>query len=252
MDVQMPELDGLEATRRIRTDQQVPHIPIIAMTADALEGDREACLEAGMDDYISKPIDSKTLLAILDRWTVSQAPETLPETEQEALGTQDDSTVSEEFPLDAGPASSGTGLFGESPLEPGPNPAIQFVSPFLEAPPALPMDVQAALPFFDNDLAIFLEMCRELIRNMPARMEELRSTLGRGDTASFSRAAHNLKGVSANFSATQVNLIAAELEQLGRQEDLSAAGVLLDQLEIENKRLFEYVLSLGVKPIEPL
>ncbi len=252
MDVQMPELDGLEAARRIRTDPQVPHIPIIAMTADALEGDRAACLEAGMDDFISKPIDSKTLLAILDRWTVNQVLDKSPGVEQEAARTQDYSTASEEFPREAGSTSSEADQLGESPLDPASKPAILFVSPFLEAPPSLPMDIQSALPYFDNDQAIFKEMCQNLIRNMPARMEELRSTLQKQDTASFSRAAHNLKGISANFSATQVNRIAAELEQLGRQEDLSAAGVLLDQLEFENKRLFEYMLSLGVKPIEPL
>jgi len=70
MDIQMPEMDGLEATRLIRSDPQITkHVPIIAMTANALKGDEEECLEAGMDDYISKPIDAKALIAILDRWT---------------------------------------------------------------------------------------------------------------------------------------------------------------------------------------
>ena len=253
MDVQMPELDGLEAARRIRTDLVMPrHIPIIAMTADALESDRAACLEAGMDDYISKPIDSKTLLTILDRWTVNQVQDKAPGVEQQASRTQVYLTASEEFPLNAGPTSPGTSLVSERPVEPGSKPAIQLVSPFIEEPPSLPMDIQLALPYFDNDQAIFNEMCLDLIRNMPARMQELRGSLARQDTASFSRAAHNLKGISANFSATQVNRIASELELLGRQEDLSAAGDLLDQLEFENKRLFEYMLSLGVKPIEPL
>lgn len=70
MDIQMPEMDGLEATRHIRSDPQIiKRVPIIAMTANALEGDKYECLEAGMDDYISKPIDAKALIAILDRWT---------------------------------------------------------------------------------------------------------------------------------------------------------------------------------------
>jgi CheY-like chemotaxis protein len=70
MDIQMPEMDGLEATRLIRSDPQITkHVPIIAMTANALKGDEEECLEAGMDDYISKPIDAKALIATLDRWT---------------------------------------------------------------------------------------------------------------------------------------------------------------------------------------
>ena len=69
MDVQMPEIDGLEATRRIRHEEQSrgTHTPIIAMTAHAMTGDRERCLAAGMDDYISKPIQRQALLAVLDR-----------------------------------------------------------------------------------------------------------------------------------------------------------------------------------------
>jgi CheY-like chemotaxis protein/HPt (histidine-containing phosphotransfer) domain-containing protein len=69
MDVQMPELDGLEATARIRALEGADeHLPIIAMTASAMEGDRERCLEAGMDDYISKPLRPDQLDAVLERW----------------------------------------------------------------------------------------------------------------------------------------------------------------------------------------
>jgi CheY-like chemotaxis protein len=68
MDVQMPELDGLEATRRIRQQWVPPRGPrIIAMTANAMQGDREECLAAGMDDYISKPIRVHDLLSALQR-----------------------------------------------------------------------------------------------------------------------------------------------------------------------------------------
>ena len=72
MDCQMPELDGLETTRLIRSQEQSGiHLPIIAMTANAMEGDREACLKAGMDDFISKPIVADQLREILSRWLPS-------------------------------------------------------------------------------------------------------------------------------------------------------------------------------------
>jgi CheY-like chemotaxis protein len=74
MDVQMPELDGLEATRRIRARWPDKPLRIVAMTANAMAGDREACLAAGMDDYISKPIRSADLLSALQRVPVAVSP----------------------------------------------------------------------------------------------------------------------------------------------------------------------------------
>ncbi|MDY6952042.1 MAG: response regulator, partial [Thermodesulfobacteriota bacterium] len=72
MDVQMPEMDGLEATARIRSPQSAvrnPHVPIVAVTAHAMKGDKERCLEAGMDDYTPKPIKPDELLEKIERWT---------------------------------------------------------------------------------------------------------------------------------------------------------------------------------------
>ncbi|MGB3093590.1 MAG: PAS domain S-box protein [Candidatus Zixiibacteriota bacterium] len=69
MDVQMPEMDGLKATRAIREDEgEKSHIPIIAMTAHAMKGDKERCLQAGMDDYISKPIEPQVMIDTIEKW----------------------------------------------------------------------------------------------------------------------------------------------------------------------------------------
>jgi CheY-like chemotaxis protein len=71
MDMQMPVMDGLEATRRIRARTDGPRVPIVAMTANALPADRERCLQAGMDDVITKPIDPDRLVAVVRRWAFS-------------------------------------------------------------------------------------------------------------------------------------------------------------------------------------
>ena len=69
MDVQMPEMDGLEATAAIRAKERTAggHVPIVAMTAAAMKGDRERCLQAGMDDYVSKPLQPNELFDIVER-----------------------------------------------------------------------------------------------------------------------------------------------------------------------------------------
>jgi CheY-like chemotaxis protein len=72
MDVQMPEMDGLESTLAIRNfekEKDLTRIPIVAMTGQAMEGDREKCLETGMDDYIVKPINKSVLLEMVLKWT---------------------------------------------------------------------------------------------------------------------------------------------------------------------------------------
>ena len=80
MDVQMPVMDGYQATRAIRdgkTKAANPNVPIIAMTAHAMKGDREKCLQVGMDDYISKPISPRKLSKVLEKW-LPQAKVKLP------------------------------------------------------------------------------------------------------------------------------------------------------------------------------
>ena len=90
MDMQMPEMDGLSATRAIRADGSIAHLPIIAMTANAMEADRQACVDAGMDDFISKPFRPKELLRLLQKWGWGESTASPAEAppEPDARGTQ--------------------------------------------------------------------------------------------------------------------------------------------------------------------
>jgi two-component system, sensor histidine kinase and response regulator len=209
MDVQMPEMDGFEATRQIRAWEagQNRHIPIIAMTAHAMKGDRERCLLAGMDDYVSKPLHPRLLHSVMDRWV--QLP--------------DQGDASATFPEPA----------ADSVVEP---PAAAVVD-------EKPLDLVSALARFEGDRDFFTEMCREFVANLPKRLIELRGALSANDSSTLGRLAHNLKGVSANFSAGPLTHLALELETRGKEEDLSEAPGLLDQLEAEVKRLESFLVE---------
>ncbi|HEV8262972.1 MAG TPA: response regulator, partial [Burkholderiales bacterium] len=240
MDVQMPEMDGFEATRRIRASEkdQGQHIPIIAMTAHAMQGDRERCLAAGMDDYISKPLEPRVLFNVLDRWVGKD--DSVP-SRASVEAAQDYSSfvanVREDNPLlyDAG-------LFGEQftslPQEASAGSASQ--SP---VPQGLPVDFDAALQRFDGDRQFMLEMFVEFMAHLPARLVELNAAMSAADTNGLSRLAHNLKGVALNFSAGPLAGLAAEIEALGRTEDLAGAPALLANLETETKRLQDFAAS---------
>ncbi len=218
MDVQMPEMDGFEATRRIREWEggTHPRIPIIAMTAHAMKGDRGRCLAAGMDDYVPKPLEIHILLDVLDRWL-------------EPSGTEDTQ------PDRIEESSTSATQFIAAPMEP----SLPLVD-------ELPMDVERALERFGNDRPFLYEMSREYIAGFPERIKDLRTALEAHNANDFSRHAHNLKGVSANFSAVPVTNICAEMETLGRQDDLGSAPILIARLEVEHDRLNKYLKEVGI------
>jgi two-component system sensor histidine kinase/response regulator len=218
MDVQMPEMDGLEATRRIRewelTHNQ--HIPIIAMTAHAMIGDRERCLEAGMDDYVSKPLEIRILLGVLDRWL--QVPTA-------------DSTVA---------------ILNKEPVTG--KPPLESSSSELPNPPAdqTPMDIERALERFGGDRPFLIEMSQEFVAGLPDRIKDIKTALESHNSSDLSRIAHNLKGVSANFSAGPITKLSAELEDIGRQKELTSASALITRLEFEAQHLTNYLREAGL------
>jgi CheY-like chemotaxis protein/HPt (histidine-containing phosphotransfer) domain-containing protein len=212
MDVQMPEMDGLEATRRIheiwdhkdlpgfrRTqDSQnqeglpTPQRPyIIAMTANALQGDREICLEAGMDDYISKPVYLEELRAALERAGRSRGAE-----EQSGRGA---SPFSPQRPVALAPSP----LIDEAILE-----------KLLKRPGG------------QEIITGYLAEAQEMINR-------LRRAIARGDASGVREAAHSLKGSSSYVGAQKVATLSSELEHRGLQKELNDAAAFLVQLEEE-------------------
>ena len=209
MDVQMPEMDGYEATAEIRRrEESERHTPIIAMTANAMQGDREQALEVGMDDYVPKPVKPEELEAVLERW-VSKADE-------------DEATVS--APLDGSATREDS---EEDPLD---------------------RSVLASLRELQEEGApdILNELIELFIDGVPPQLVALREAVEAGDAHSVERIAHTLKGSCGNMGARRMEALCAELEEIGRCEDLAAGPERISRLEEEFGRVraaFEEVLS---------
>ncbi len=236
MDVQMPEMDGMEATRLIRAweaaNQQ--HIPIIAMTAHALQGDRERCLEAGMDDYVTKPLNPKALFEVIEHWTRS---DTLIEEKQQSKELEDYSDLSEHIAVTD---LIEDGLFGEEFSPPPAKPSAEKAQIFQLEEDEKILDVDGALPRFYDDKKFYFEMCTDLINNLPERKQLLQQALLVRNNNDLFRQAHNLKGVASNFNADRITRVAAELEKLGLQDQVDQTEDLVNLLLVEIDRLLAH------------
>ena len=213
MDVQMPEMDGYEATRSIRAwEGDRRPTPIIAMTASAMMGDRERCLEAGMNDYVSKPLKPDDLLAVLDRW-VEQPPGGLP-----------------------------------SDLRSPPAPAAESPQAAAMRGDESPLSLADAMPRFLDNRAFFDDICNQFLAGLPERIATMRTALEQGDVKELFRHAHSLKGIAASISAGRLTKLALELETLGLSDRTDSAPALLAQIEVEAARLEKYCREeLGLK-----
>jgi CheY-like chemotaxis protein len=194
MDCQMPQMDGYAATRAIRSrEQQGHHLPVIAMTASAIAGERERCLQAGMDDFLTKPIDVALLASTLRRWAGEGPSPRSHGAVPVPTGARDE----------AAPAASAAEAASAAVLDHG------RLEELLDVDPG---DPSMVLRFIDR-FGIGAQQ----------RLAELRQAHAAGDAEAQGRVAHGLKGTAANLGATALADACRMVEELG------AAGQLADE-----------------------
>ena len=221
MDIQMPDMDGYEAAREIRRRESqrsrrrimqgysshVRRIPIIAMTANALRGDREKALEAGMDDYLAKPVRPATLNTILERWVPPEIG--LPENDTSGVD---------------GSANGGNGRA-------------------LAGDPVDPAVVESLRGLGGED--ILGELVEMFLRDTTPRLAALGEAVEAGDASTVEKVAHILKGSSGNMGARFMSELSASLQDAGASGDLSDAAGRVEQLEAEFARVRQALATLA-------
>ena len=202
MDCQMPVMDGYEATRQIRQWErlsgQMQRMPIVALTANALVGDADVCIEAGMDGHLAKPYTRKQLGALMARWLPAQ----LVEGCADAPRTQPAPLVARVEPAATGEALDVKALASIRELD-------------------------------DGEGAILAEVIGIFFDETPRHLEGLRNAVSAKDASELARVAHAFKSASGNVGAAGVVRLCRELERIGRSGELADAPPLL--LEIEQQ-----------------
>ncbi|HRO36958.1 PAS domain-containing protein [Thauera sp.] len=206
MDMQMPIMDGLEATRRIRALPGLDKMPIIAMTANAMTEDRQRCLDAGMNDHVAKPIVPATLSNVLETW--------LPKNMSPAAGPGGGARSG---------SSAATATLTELPVS-------------LHAVEGL--DASAGLRLAMRKPALYLTLLSRFVDDQGDFRTAIRTSLARGDVETATLQAHTLRGVAAQIGAHALSEIAGHLERALKQgatsvqveERVDEAGDHLDRL----------------------
>jgi two-component system, sensor histidine kinase and response regulator len=204
MDCQMPVMDGYEATRQIRQWEQVSgqtqHLPIVALTANALVGDADVCIASGMDGHLAKPYTRNQLGALMARWLPAQ----LVEGSVDAPRTQ-------------------------------PAPLVAVAEPAaVAAIAAAALDAKALASIReldDGEGAILAEVIGIFFDELPRHLDGLRNAVGAKDASELARVAHAFKSASGNVGAAGVVKLCRELERIGRSGELADAAPLLREIE---------------------
>ena len=191
MDMQMPELDGLAATRALRADPRFTTVPIIAMTANAMKVDLDACLAAGMNDHVTKPIDRRTLVATLRRWLPPRPAAAAPRCRDRRCAA----ACRQRHPLRSPSAAPS----GEA-------------APVLEG-----VDVSGTLRRLGIERASLERMLLRFADGQREILEALRAAVVTGDSAMAARHAHAIAGAAGNLGADALRAAAKALEQAGRE-----------------------------------
>ncbi len=178
MDLQMPVMDGLTATRRIRNQKSAKALPIIAMTANAMAGDREKCLEAGMNDHIAKPVDPHEMYATLEKWIAKQS-DTIHEVSVAPSSERNSSMV---LPL---------------PHIPG-------------------LDMSRGLHHVGGNTVLYRNVLLKFANIQGGACLEMERCLASGDFTRLEHIAHTLKGVSATLGALSLSDLAGRIEKLSK------------------------------------
>ncbi len=201
MDCQMPRMDGYEATGEIRQHeirkQNGQHIPIIALTANALSGDREKCLAAGMDDYISKPFGQDRIAEILKRW--------LPDNLQKIVGRPP--TQKEPTEVTIISESIESNMIDQKALK------------NIRA-----LQSEGAENILNKVITLFLD-------DTPKQLEKLQQALRDNDANTIHSIAHSLKSSSASLGLISMSTLLKDLEEKGRTNSLSGASKLIVQIK---------------------
>jgi PAS domain S-box-containing protein len=210
MDIQMPVMDGIQSARHIRKLFSFKELPIIAMTANAMKGDRETCLDAGMNDYITKPIIQNNLFSVIEKWVINA------KSEKEAPATHYKPDVSEST-IPIKPLNQEESVDSTSPIN--------------------PLNQEEGLDRLGGNKEIYVQLLKsfqDTYSSFPHTIKELIQS----DIKLALRELHSLKGAAANLSLPMVNAAAKKFESQLKANNVKSQDQLIQSLDQKLKESF--------------